>query len=311
MVGLTITTFYKDLRRNLILGDAVESLESLDDESVNCFVTSPPYWNQREYGHPDEFGHEKTVVKYVYNLMDVFDEAQRVLTKDGTCFVNLGDKYYTEGKNRKSAAQAPARFAIAMEDAGWLLRNEIIWWKPVCIPSGSGRFTVDYEKIYFFTKNEDHYFKTLYEPVSDATLEMIKSGRENAPSKSINYGGLSHTNQNKWYNKMKEIYDRGETPMRIMRAVWNFPYKPCSFDHTAVFPPELPARCIDCGCPEDGVVGDMFMGTGTTAEVCELLKRRWVGSDIVPKNCETIMDRLRPYIQQRTLDVFGGDQPVS
>lgn len=305
---MDITDFYSDDRRQLVLGDCLDVLRVIDDESIDCVVTSPPYWNQREYGHTDELGHEPTVELYVQHLLLIFDEVHRVLKPTGTCFVNIGDKYYTSGKMKKSVSQAPARFAIGMADSGWYLRNELIWYKPVCIPAGENRFTVDYEKIYFFTKNSDHFFKQLWEPLSEETMEMIKSGKECGPSKSIKYGGLSHNNQNKWYKKMRDMHERGETPMRKMRAVWQFPYKPCSLDHDAVFPPELPARCIDCGCPEDGVVLDPFMGSGTTAEVCEMLKRRWIGIDIVEKNCETIIERLRPYIQQTTLDSFyGGD----
>jgi DNA modification methylase len=301
-----VKVHYQDSRRKLYNGDSLEVLQSMEDSSVDCFVTSPPYWGLREYGEGNELGREETPDEYISRLCDMYDEVARVIKPSGTNWVNLGDTYYSgrKGGNRKSLAQVPAKFAIEMVNRGWILRNEIIWAKPVCIPSSAkDRFTADYEKLYFFTRNEEYHFNLLQEPVSEASIKMAES--ECGPSKSQNYGGLSHVNQNKWYNKIKEIYERGEVPTRTMRCVWTISYKPCHLEHTAVFPPDLPLRCIQAGCPVGGTVMDIFMGSGTTAEVAELAKCKWVGSELYEKNCEIIMERLKPYIQQKTLSDCG------
>jgi len=156
-------------------------------------ITSPPYWALRDYGVEGELGLELTFQEYINRLCDIFDEVKRVLKKDGTCWVNLGDTYaggngntsdYERGRNsciptstkktapsgkpksskvkgiqNKSLIQIPSRFAIEMTNRGWMLRNEIIWHKPNAMPSSVlDRFTVKNEKLFFFTKNKKYYF---------------------------------------------------------------------------------------------------------------------------------------------------------
>jgi len=181
-----------------LLGDSLTWLRQINDESVNTVITSPPYWALRDYKVEGQVGLESSFQQYVARLIEIFDQVKRVLTKDGSCWVVLGDTYtgtgnkgewtdpkYDQGRNGqvvalnnkvegikdKSLCQIPQRFAIAMIDRGWILRNDIIWHKRNCMPSSAkDRFTIDYEHVLFFVKSKKYYFKTQYEPYSEATV---------------------------------------------------------------------------------------------------------------------------------------------
>ena len=146
-------------------GGALELLSQVPSESIDCCVTSPPYWNLRDYGAEGQLGLEASFLDYIHKLCSIFEEIKRVLKPEGTCWVNLGDTYSkTEGCS-KSLLQLPSRFSLEMCNQGWILRNEIIWWKPNAMPSSAkDRFTVDFEKLYFFTKTPDYHFAAQYEP---------------------------------------------------------------------------------------------------------------------------------------------------
>ena len=112
-------------------GDSLSVLKTFPDESIDCCITSPPYWGLRDYGVEGQLGREKTFHEFIEKLCCVFDEVKRVLKKDGTCWINLGDSYSNNASaselKQKSLCQIPSRFAIAMSDRGWILRNKIIW----------------------------------------------------------------------------------------------------------------------------------------------------------------------------------------
>jgi len=186
----------------IIQGDCLQKLKELKDESVDMVMTSPPYWALRDYGVAGQLGLESTFQEYINKLCDIFDEVKRVLKKEGTCWVNMGDTYSggvnnndkkkvdgaktikpikAVGVQDKCLLQIPSRFAIEMCNRGWILRNEIIWHKPNCMPSSvKDRFTVDFEKIFFFTKSKKYYFETQYEPYKDGSdVEYRKWLREN------------------------------------------------------------------------------------------------------------------------------------
>ena len=209
----------------------------------------------------------------------MFDEVWRVLKPKGTCWVNLGDTYGTqsggmrEGKVHRNTSfegqlhqpksihkcllQIPSRFALAMVDNGWILRNEIIWFKRNAMPcSVKDRFTVDFEKLYFFTKNTRYYFTQQREPLSSGSDSL---GRNN-------------------------------------RCVWDVPTKPLKCKHRAAFPEQLIETPIRAGCPENGIVLDPFMGSGTTAIVAQRLGRRYLGIELNPdyvKLAEKRIDETR------------------
>ena len=166
-------------------GDCLEVLTKLQSESIDCIVTSPPYWALRDYGVSGQLGRESTFEEYITKLCDIFDEVKRVLKNKGTCWINISDTYsgtghknnstdpkYKDGRNgqkislnnktnvpNKCLCCIPDRFKIEMINRGWICRNEIIWHKPNCMPSSvKDRFTVDYEKVFFFVKNKKYYF---------------------------------------------------------------------------------------------------------------------------------------------------------
>ena len=173
----------------------------MPDSIVDCCISSPPYWGLRDYGVDGQIGLEENYSEFIAKLIELYSEIQRVLKPTGTCFVNLGDTYAGSGsgttKNadtskyienskqvyvlpngtakaskfrgtglNKSLLMIPERFALAMIDNGWILRNQIIWHKPNQMPSSAtDRFTVDFEKIFFFVKqSKDYYFEQQLEP---------------------------------------------------------------------------------------------------------------------------------------------------
>jgi DNA modification methylase len=302
----------------ILLGDAALVLKDFKDESVNCVVTSPPYWALRDYKTEGQLGLETTFQEYINKLIGVFDQIKRVLTKDGTCWVVLGDTYAQESVRirrsdkrivddfinndvvnsitSKSLCLIPERFAIGMIDRGWILRNDIIWHKPNCMPSSAtDRFTVDYEHIFFFVKSQRYYFKTQYE-TSQAKWERWGGDIIKKPD-----------------NPKDDLYaikyrERQSNPTgeesRIKRTVWEIPTKPYPDAHFAVFPEELIKTPIIAGCPEGGTVLDPFSGSGTTLLTAHKLLRNWIGIEINPDYVQLAKKRLTPYVQQQRLEQF-------
>ena len=198
-------------------GDSLEVLRTFPDESVDCVVTSPPYWALRDYGVAGQLGLEPTFQEYISKLCDIFNEVKRVLKKEGTCFVNLGDTYSgnKEGKTdnkvsdylkenstgihkkatitEKCLCQIPSRFAIEMCERGWILRNRLIWHKPNCMPSSvDDRFTVDYEDIFFFVKSRKYYFDM------DSIREPHTSAKEERPGGFVRNRDLEYQGKYKY-----------------------------------------------------------------------------------------------------------------
>ena len=296
----------------ILQGDSLEELKTLPDEGVDMCITSPPYWALRDYGVDGQLGLESTFQEYIDKLCDIFDEVKRVLKKDGTCWVNLGDTYASgggkaseqsfvrkRGKTQnhpdnpakaklrgamgKSLLQIPSRFAIEMTNRGWILRNEIIWHKPNCMPSSAkDRFTVDFEKLFFFTKSKKYYFETQYEGRQGTTHS--RGTKRKPPRESA---GVGHKD---WCKYMKN--DDG-LAKRMKRTVWKIAPKPYPEAHFAVYPPELIETPIKAGCPTDGVVLDPFMGSGTTAVVARDLGRNYLGIELNPEYIKLIGDRLK------------------
>ena len=177
--------------------------------------------------------------------------------------------------SQKSLCCIPDRFKIAMVDSGWICRNEIIWYKRNCMPSSaSDRFTVDFEKIFFFTKQGKYWFEQQFEPPTHPEL-MDKT--RNVHAKKWEKGGF----ENMDYERRKD------TPYcnpqgRNMRCVWDITTKGYKEAHFATFPPELPSRCIKAGCPQGGICLDIFMGSGTTAVVAKKLGGNYIGIELNP-----------------------------
>ena len=286
-------------------GDVIDVLKTFPDKSVNMIITSPPYWALRDYRNEKQIGMEKTFYDYIDKLISVFAECWRVLKDDGSLWVNIGDTYYTKSggkfendliyarggskemvdkttginkanelrgkikKFNKSLCLIPQRFSIAMMEYGWKVRNEIIWYKPSCLPSSvPDRFTVDFEKLFFFVKQDKYYFKQQLEPVSE---NYANDKRPNGVLRQKLYENSKYVKEGmvkKLENvEMSDIPNRNV--MRNKRCVWAINPKPIKEAHFAPFPPKLIETPIKACCPENGVVLDLFIGSGTTAIVSE------------------------------------------
>lgn len=151
--------------KNIIYNeDCIMGVKKMDDESIDLVVTSPPYFNLRDYGVSGQIGAEDTVDDYIHKLIILFNEIKRVLKKSGSCWVNIGDVY-----KDNTLMCVPDKFKIEMVKSGWICRNEVIWHKPNSMPcSAKNRFNNDFEKFYFFVKSNDYYFETQYEPFKSA-----------------------------------------------------------------------------------------------------------------------------------------------
>ena len=326
-------------------GDALEVLKTFTDESINCVMTSPPYWALRDYGNEKQLGLEKTFDEYINKLCDIFDEVKRVLRKDGTCWVNIGDTYNShstgkgevggiEGKRKnkgdnkantkkqfnlipdKCLVMIPFRFAIEMVNRGWILRNTIIWYKPNCMPSSvKDRFTTDFEYLFFFVKSKKYYFETQYEPIAEISMKDKRKDKGR-----FEYNGKRRKFKEVTLSKVpyaiqprdKEFALVPQSEMmginsygRNKRAVWRITTKPFKESHFAVFPEELCETPLKAGCPENGIVLDPFMGSGTTGLSALKQNKRFIGIELNPKYVEIANNRLKPYLEQTKLKLLS------
>jgi DNA modification methylase len=291
----------------IICGDSLKVLKTISDQSIDCVVTSPPYWALRDYGVSGQIGLESSIEEYLEKLMAVFAEVKRVLKPSGTCWINFGDTYAnkTKGGHRnkfqnnifdsltersvipklttelsipaKSLCLIPARFAIQMIEQGWILRNEIIWHKPNAMPQSiNDRFTVDFEKIFFFVKSRRYYFKQQFEPLRNP--QELERRYSNPFEKHIyrKANGRNYKSIEAIRRSQKEILKTG----RNKRCVWTIGTGVSNGNHFAVYPPRLIETPILAGCPENGIVLDPFVGSGTTAIVAKKLNRNFIGIEL-------------------------------
>lgn len=163
----------------LYCGNNIDVLRKMDTNSVDCVVTSPPYFQMRRYtGSNDEIGIEESVDEYISKLVEVFKECARVVKESGAIWINIDDKYAGKG-----LMGIPDRLKIRLMDEGLVCRNEVIWQKPNAMPSSAkDRFNNDYEKMYFFVKNSDYYFDTRYEPCT-SDVHVVKNAQNRMESK--------------------------------------------------------------------------------------------------------------------------------
>ena len=255
----------------IMCGDALGVLRTLPDEHVSCCVTSPPYWGLRDYGVVGQMGLETTPEEYVGRMVEVFREVRRVLRKDGTLWLNLGDSYAASGKggggsahkkkcwdkirDRKGFRMPPPGFkmkdltlcpfylADSLRKDGWYLRSTIIWHKPSAVePTRLDRPAVSHEYLFLLSRSE-HYF-------------------------ARNPG-------EKWWS----------------HSVWTI-NRDSHAGHQAVMPAELARRCILAGCPQDGIVLDPFAGAGTTGVVAAQTGRRFLGIELNPVYVDMALARI-------------------
>jgi len=261
----------------LFEGDALTVLRRLPSGSVRCVVTSPPYWGLRDYGIEEQIGLEGTMHQFLHRLVAIFAEVRRVLTDDGTLWLNIGDGYTSgnrgyrapdkknparamdvrpdtpEGLKPKDLIGIPWRLAFALQADGWYLRSDIVWNKPNAMPeSVKDRPARSHEFLFMLTKSEKYYYD---------------------------------------WQAVREPADGGG--LRNRRSVWHVNTKPFAGAHFATFPPDLIRPCIQASTEPGDYVLDPFFGSGTVGLVCQDENRQYVGIELNPEYVALAADRLQ------------------
>ena len=262
----------------LFEGSALAVLRTLPSESVRCAITSPPYWGLRDYGIDGQIGLEPSLAQFLDQLTTIFTELRRVLTTDGTLWLNMGDGYTSgnrgyrasdkknparamstrpptpEGLKPKDLMGIPWRLAFALQDDGWFLRSDVVWNKPNAMPeSVKDRPIRSHEYLFMFTKSERYHYD--HEAVKETTDD--KTGK------------------------------------RGRRTVWNVNTKPFVGAHFATFPSELIRPCVLASSKPGDFVLDPFFGSGTVGLVSEEENRRYIGIELNPEYVSLAKSRLR------------------
>lgn len=286
--------------------DCRKGLKTLPDNSVDCCITSPPYYGLRDYGKADQIGLELTPEEYINHLVGVFTEVHRVLKPTGTLWLNIGDSYAGSGKGAWKNKEAqkeiyipnptdalakmpktwdgikakdligiPWMLAFALRRNGWYLRQEIIWHKPNAMPeSVKDRCGKSHETIFLLSKSPNYYFD----------YKAIQQEGEVRERKEV-IGG-----RNPYYAGSNREFEY--TGVVNKRSVWTVPVKPFIGAHFATFPDTLIVDCVKAGCPAGGLVLDPFMGSGTTAVVARKLDRNYIGFELNPEYVEISNKRI-------------------
>jgi DNA modification methylase len=292
-------------------GDALAVLRTMDAESVHCVVTSPPYWGLRDYGVDGQIGLEPTLAEFLAQLVAVFEEVRRVLRKDGTCWVNMGDAYagstqgrrtqgpmitgrraaainarkrpgLSDGFKHKDLMGMPWRLAFALQDAGWYLRADVIWSKNNPMPeSVVDRPTRSHEYLFLLSRSARYRYDGSaireHALVGNHHRNVVRDMPSHVPGKAV-HKGLWRT--------------ADKAAGRNRRSVWSIATNPYRGAHFATFPPKLVEPCILSGCPEGGTVLDPFAGSGTTGAVAVANGRSFVGIELNPHYADMARKRI-------------------
>lgn len=347
---MTASSFL-DGRVMLWLGDVREQLAAMAPDSVDCVVTSPPYWGLRDYGVEGQIGLEPTLIEHLTVMVDVFEAVKRVLKPTGTCWINYGDCYATSPNGRsasdtkaagtddrtfrdkpfstiggllkpKDLCMVPNRLAIALQEAGWWVRSEIIWAKPNPMPESiHDRPATSHEKVFLLTKSGRYAYDAASVRQASAVSSVQRWSQDvEAQQGSTRANGGAKTNGNMKAVGGPRTKVRGsdvaaprhagginhtgieQTPRGLGRnlrnyepaplSVWNVATQPFSEAHFATFPPELAERCILAGCPKGGLVLDPFGGAGTTALVALRHHRRAALIELNPEYADIARKRI-------------------
>jgi DNA modification methylase len=300
--------------------DARNLCDYVEPGSVQCCVTSPPYWGLRDYQVDGQIGLEETPDEYVAKLVDVFRGVRKMLRADGALLLNLGDSYAAttkgaggkgkqtsnagtimvdrrwqipQGLKPKDLVGIPWMVAFALRADGWWLRSDIIWSKPNPMPeSVTDRPTKAHEYVFLLSKSADYFWD------AGAIREIATVGNhprivvDNA-CQAVPPGASPHTGLR---------LSNGET--RNARSVWTISPVPFAGAHFATMPPELARRCIAAGSRIGDTVCDPFAGALTTAVMAHKTGRLFAGSELSADYCEMGRRRLSDAMAQQTLD-FG------
>lgn len=294
--------------------DALQFAEHLPDNYVNCVVTSPPYWMQRDYSVDGQIGQEESFQSYIDRLVVLFREVRRVLRPDGVFWLNMGDAYVNNpgngrggernvdggvphrtggsklsaGLKPKQLLLMPHRLAIALQEDGWWIRMDNVWAKGNPIPeSVKDRTTRSHEYVFQLTKSARYWYD--HEAIREkSSLNSHGSPRSNPGGKQAALGQNLKGKLGKWNSAIDT--DRNK------RSVWTINTEPTSEAHFATFPTALVDICIRAGCPVGGLVYDPFGGSGTTALVARELNRHYILSELNPEYVALANRRLAiPY----------------
>jgi DNA modification methylase len=280
---------FADVVNTILCGDSEVVLAGFPAESLDSIVTSPPYFQQRNYGSSDQIGNETSPEQYIQELMGVFRECNRVLKKTGTLWLNLGDKY----QNGRLLGM-PWRVAFAMKELGWILRSDIIWHKTNAMPSSvKNRPTTDHEYVFLFSKSSDYFYNAdaIREPhVTFSENSRMKGGRGHFGKR----GGTPEVGKNRGNaNLHNSRWDQAFHPLgRNKRTVWAITLSKFPEAHFAVFPEQLVETCVLASTKPKGIVLDPFLGSGTTAVVAQRIGRSFIGIDCNKEYCALAHKRL-------------------
>ena len=314
MIPIQLDTIY--------IGDCLEVLKTLPDESIHCCVTSPPYYALRDYGMEEQIGREATPKEYISRLTEVFTEVRRVLRSDGTLWLNIADTYcgtgskgtYRDPRNpsgrngqafalnsrvsgckQKDLIGIPWMLAFALRSDGWYLRSAIIWQKDNPMPeSVRDRPSRCYENVFLLTKSKSYYYDAaaIAEPIAPTTAARYRGGR----SAGHKYDGeVPGQGKVQGINRARTggYYDEALMPTtRNKRDVWHINTVPYKGGHFAAFPPKLAETCILAGCPKGGIVLDPFFGSGTTGLAAKSLDRHYIGIELNYDYCTLARARI-------------------
>lgn len=304
------TPYYSDESVTLWHGDALAVLREMPAESVDCVVTSPPYFGLRDYGVEGQQGAESSPAEYVAGMVAVFAEVRRVLAADGTCWLNLGDSYAAnrsyqvsqskhaaldygksnatkvpDGMKAKDLMGVPWMTALALRADGWWLRSEIIWSKPNAMPeSVTDRVSGKHEHLFMLTRSDRYWFDL--EPIK---VEVVKGS---AGSKFDTGKTAAHQ------LRRASTAPRADADLRNPGDVWTLPTQPFAEAHFATMPVALAERCVLAGCKPGGTVLDPYSGSGTSGLAATKHGRRYVGIDL---NAEYLDLSLRTRLAQTAL----------
>ncbi|MEU1389997.1 MULTISPECIES: site-specific DNA-methyltransferase [unclassified Nonomuraea] len=330
--------YWTDGPTTLYLADAGEMLAELPGASVDCLVTSPPYYGLRDYGVDGQYGQEDSPAAYVETLRTTFREARRVLADDGTLWLNIGDCYASNsdgwargaGYNQlqpmvrprsrqsvppKNLLGMPWRVAFALQEDGWILRNAIVWHKPNAMPqSVLDRVSTRYEMLFLLVKQRRYWFDL------DAIREPCAGDR--SLSRRAHQGGNEPNSiATPWPDDGKYRDDQGSfcgkrhgtsmsaTGQRHTAAhpqgrnpgdVWSISTRPLKAAHFAAFPIDIPLRAVAAGCRPHGTVCDPFAGAATTALAARQLNRSFIGIELSEPFCELARARILAAVADST-----------
>jgi site-specific DNA-methyltransferase (adenine-specific) len=316
-------------RNTVLVGDARERLIGLPAASVDCVVTSPPYFQLRDYGgEPDQLGLEETVQEYVAGLVEVCAEIARVLKPTGSLWLNLRDSYsraQSVGAAPKSLLLAPERLLLALTREEWIVRNRIVWWKRNCIPeSVRDRLSITHEDVFFLTRGQRYFFDLDAIRVAHTSQPSNRS-KVSLPATALGPHGHAHEGMARLKLAGRVGHPNGKNP----GAVWHLATACYRGAHFASFPEQLVERPILASCPERlcarcdapwqasyerrpegiirtayrpaclcrsrfvrGVVLDPFFGVGTAGVVARRLGRDWLGIELNPDYSRLARQRL-------------------